>query len=201
MSGVPVVVGWSLTSTSDGVGRYDLQKQVDGGSWSDIKLSSSAATAYWVTLGTSTTYAFRVRAVDRAGRIGDWKAVGATSGWRVSDSSSYLGWTGTWSTASSSKYLDGKLHRSTATDSDVSFTFTGSSIGWVSPVSSSHGKAQVFIDGAYERTVDLYASSSASRRMVFAKSFGEGRHTIRISVVGTSGHPAVSVDGLYVVHQ
>ena len=200
LSGVPVVVDWSLASTSDGLSRYDLQVQTDGGSWMDAKLASKTASSYRKTLATTSTYAFRVRAVDRSGRTGAWVSVGARSGWRVGDGASYIGWSGTWGLSTSSKYLDGKLHRSTATNASVTFTFSGSSIGWVSPVGPTQGKAQIFIDGTYQQTVDLYKGTYASRRLVYTKSFGQGKHTIRIHVVGTSGHPTVTVDGFYVVH-
>ena len=200
-SGVPVVVVWGLTSTSDGLSRYDLQVQKNGGSWTGAKLASRTATSYRKTLASTSTYAFRVRAVDRSGRIGAWVSVGARSGWRVSDGATYLDWSGTWGMSTSSKYLDGKLHRSTTKSSAVTFAFSGSSIGWVSPVGPNLGQAAVFIDGTYQATVNLYAKSYGSRRVAFAKSFSDGKHSIRIRVVGTKGHPIVGVDGFYVVHR
>jgi hypothetical protein len=35
--------------------------------------------------------------------------------------------------------------------------------------------------------------------MVFARNLSEGRHTLRIEVLGTSGRPTVAIDGLYVL--
>jgi len=197
--GVPVVVGWGLASSSDGLSRYDLQQQKNGGSWTDVKLDSRTSTSYRLTMGATTAYAYRVRAVDRSGRIGDWKAVSPKTVWRVSDSSPSLSWTGNWSMVSSSKYLDGKLHRSSTTDSTLTLIFTGSSIGWVSPKASDHGKAFVYIDGTYVQTVDEYAKSGVSRKVVFADNLGEGHHTFRLKVLGTSGRPKIDMDGLYVI--
>jgi hypothetical protein len=197
-SGTPVVIGWSLKSTSDGLGRYDLQMQKGSGSWSTLKLDSRTSTTRRVTLG-SGEYSFRVRPVDRSGRVGAWAYIGSKGGWRVGDGSSWLGWTGSWSTASSSAYLDGKAHRSSAKGSTVSFSFTGSSIAWVAPVKSNLGQAHVFLDGKYVRTVDLAAGSSGSRRVVYAANVAHGKHTLKIRVVGTAGRPTIYVDGFYVV--
>lgn len=198
MSGVPVVIGWKLKSTSDGLRRYDLQQQVNGGTWKTLTLSSATATTHRITIGTSSAYAYRVRAVDRSGRVGGWQAVKPQSAWRVSDSSPSLGWTGRWTYSSNSSYLDGRLHRSGTTDADVRLSFKGSSVAWVSPTSSSLGKAHVFIDGDYIRTVDLDAGS-ASRRIVFAANLSQGSHSIRIRVIGSGSHPTVTIDGLYVI--
>lgn len=198
-SGQPVVVGWGLASTADGLSKYELQWQQDGGTWKSVKLPSSKSTSVGLTVSTSVTHAFRVRATDRSGRVGPWNSIGAQSMWRVSDGSSYLHWAGTWSLASKSSYLEGKLHASTDTDATVSLTFSGTGIAWVSPTGSGLGQGQVSIDGVYVKTVDLAAMSSASRKIVFATSLSNGSHTIRIRVVGTSGRPKVDVDGFYVV--
>lgn len=198
-SGQPVVVGWGLAKSADGLSKYELQWQQGSGSWKNVKLPSSKSTSVPLTVSTSVTHAFRVRATDRSGRVGPWNSIGAQSMWRVSDSSAYVHWTGTWSYSSKSSYLDGKLHASTAKNSTVTFTFSGTGIAWVSPTGSGLGQGQVYLDGTYVKTVDLKGSSSASRKIVFATSLSNGSHTIRIVVVGTSGRPKVAVDGFYVV--
>jgi hypothetical protein len=197
-SGVPIVIGWALKSTADGLRRYDLQQQVNGGTWKTLKLDSSTSTTHRITIGTSSSYAYRVRAVDRSGRVGGWQAIKPKTTWRVSDSSASLGWSGPWTMSSSTSYLDGKLHRSGTDNADMRLVFTGSSVAWVSPIGSNLGTAHVFIDGSYERTVDLHGSS-ASRRIVFAANLSEGKHSIRIRVTGAGSHPVVTIDGLYVV--
>ncbi len=81
----------------------------------------------------------------------------------------------------------------------MSYTFRGTSIAWVSAKSTDMGQAWVDIDGQYAATVDLKASSSKTRQIVFARTLPDGQHTIRMRVVGTSGRPYVYVDGFYVV--
>jgi Carbohydrate esterase 2 N-terminal len=196
-SGVPAVIGWSLDTTSDGLSRYDLQRQVNGGSWTTMKLSSTKATSYRTTLG-SGTYAFRVRATDRSGRVGAWKSISGQKGWRVDDSSKWLSWAGYWTTRASSGYLDGRAHRSYQQGAYVNFTFHGSGIAFVAPTKSNLGQFHVFLDGKYVKTVDM-KQSSASRRVVFATNLKDGTHTIKVRVVGTSGRPTVYLDGFYVI--
>lgn len=199
-SGTPVVVTWALDESEDGVRRYELQVRKNSGSWTAAKLSSTRATSYRLTLGSTTEYGFRVRAVDNDGRVGPWRNTEQQRGWRIDDSSDYLNWSGpSWSIRTSSSYIAGRAHRATSDDASVSFTFTGSAVAWVSPMGSAYGQGQVFIDGKYVKTVDLRGSSSP-RKVVFAKTLSHGKHTIQIRIVGTSGRPTVYVDSLYVVY-
>jgi hypothetical protein len=197
-SGVPVVLGWSLGSAGNGLSRYQVQIQRDG-TWRSVTLASSKATTHRVTLSTGSFYAVRVRAVDRAGLVGAWKTSPVVQVRRVDDASSTLRWSGSWSVRSASGFLGGKAHRGQTRDVAVSYTFRGTSIAWVSAKSTDMGQAFVEIDGKYIATVDLKASSSQTRRVVFARQLPDGEHTIRVRVVGTSGRPFVYVDAFYAI--
>jgi hypothetical protein len=196
--GVPVVIGWGLGSAGNGLSRYQVQVQRDG-TWRSVTLSSSKATTHRITMGTGSDYAVRVRAIDRAGLVGAWKTSSLMQGKRVDDSSSSLGWRGSWSVRSATGFLGGKAHRGQQKDVAVSYTFRGTSIAWVSAKSTDMGKAFIEIDGKYIQTVDLWASSSKTRRIVFATKLPDGEHTIRVRVAGTSGRPFVYVDGFYAI--
>ncbi len=61
------------------------------------------------------------------------------------------------------------------------------------------GKAKVFIDGTYVRTVDLRQAAS-SRRIVFAKAWASnGTHTIKVVNLATPGRKMIDVDAFVVV--
>lgn len=48
--------------------------------------------------------------------------------------------------------------------------------------------------------MDLWAASVKARRLEFTHAWAAaGRHTIRVVVAGTRGHPRVDVDGFIVV--
>ena len=73
----------------------------------------------------------------------------------------------------------------------ATYTFTGSSIAWVSSRGPTRGSADVYVDGVRRATVSLYSSEFSARATVFAYGWAtSGTHTIRIVVAGTPGHRA-----------
>ena len=74
------------------------------------------------------------------------------------------------------------------------FTFTGRNVAWVAPVAANRGQANVYLDGTYVKTIDLYSASTVARRVVFGQAVGSGSHTLTVYVAGTSGRPWVDVD-------
>jgi hypothetical protein len=64
----------------------------------------------------------------------------------------------------------------------------------------SRGRANVYVDGSFIEQVDLYASSTRYRQIVFSHSMGFGSHTFRIEVLGSpSNRPQVNIDALLIV--
>ena len=56
------------------------------------------------------------------------------------------------------------------------------------------------MDGKAVATVSTYSSTNQPRKAVFTYSWGSvGRHKITVRVLGTAGHPRVSIDGFAVV--
>jgi hypothetical protein len=199
-SGVPVYVAWSLQSSLAGVHRYDLQLQVGSGPWVTRRLASSTSTSFRATLPSATNDRFRVRAVDRSGRVGAWVYSSIVRASSISDGSSMLQWSGSWAKVGSSSYLGGYLHATSHDGPSTTIAFSGSSIAWVGPVGPTRGKAKVSIDGAYVATIDAYRSSYVARRMLFARNLADGSHTLTITALGTSGHPTVAIDNVYLLN-
>ncbi|HET7472385.1 MAG TPA: hypothetical protein VFJ71_04590, partial [Candidatus Limnocylindrales bacterium] len=133
MSGIPVFLRWSLASSSDGLRRYDLQVSRDGGSYVGLTLATATSSSRWVTVAAGHHYTFRVRAVDRSGRIGAWKTVGPRHGSVVSDASSAIGYRGTWAKAWSTAYLGGAVHYTRASGATARLAFSGTSVAWIGP--------------------------------------------------------------------
>ena len=124
----------------------------------------------------------------------------STSIHRYSEGSSKITYSGTWRMASHPSYAGDKAKYSTKAGATASFAFSGSKVVWYGPVGPTRGKARVFIDGTYVKTVDLHARSFTARKAVFSKSWSaKGSHTLVIEVVGTAGHPYVAIDGFTVV--
>ena len=73
--------------------------------------------------------------------------------------------------------------------------FSGEGVAWVSSKSLTRGQAEVYVDGLLVKTVDLHASTTIHRRVVFSQKWDTfGAHSIAIVVLGTLGHPRVDVD-------
>ncbi len=99
-----------------------------------------------------------------------------------------------WSSASG-----GHTRYATRAGSWASFSFTGRSAALVMPKGRSMGKAKIYVDGVYARTINLHASSTHARRIVFSWTWSRwGAHTIRIVALGTARHPRIDVDALVI---
>ena len=99
--------------------------------------------------------------------------------------------TATWS-------LGNGLARSDEARASVTVTFHGTGIDWVSERAPDQGRAQVFVDGVLDRTVDGYGTSIEPDVVRSVTGLAPGTHTIRIIVLGEGRRAAtgtfVSVD-------
>ena len=81
-------------------------------------------------------------------------------------------------------------------------SFRGTGIVWQTAVGPSHGHAAIYVDGAYDRTVDTRASMPHPHNVRIA-GLTAGVHTVRIVVLPTDDDAsidgAVSVDGFTVL--
>ena len=201
-NGSPVAgrVGWAGADTGGaGVASYDVERSVDGGAFSVVAAGlTSPAWATGVALGH--TYRYAVRARDKAGNVGGWKAGPTTSPAVREDVSTSLVYGSGWHKAWWSQFSGGTAHYATAAGATVRYTFTGRSIAVVSTLAATRGAVKVYLDGAYVTTIDTYAATTAFRRIIWSRTFGaSGTHTIRLVVVGTAGRPRVDLDAFLVL--
>ena len=140
---------------------------------------------------------------DRAGNrtsIGDvWVRVRA-----IQDKpSSALTYSGGWRTVRSASALGGALRASTDSNQWVRLRFTGTEIALVSNTASNRGRVRITIDGHVVATVDLRATTSASRRIVFHQRLRAGSHTIVVKSLGSKAQPhkaaRVDIDGFLTI--
>lgn len=190
----PVRSWWSATDPC-GISSYTLERRVNGGPWAVQPLSSVTATSDSQALAFGSTWRYVVRASDGAGNLSGW-AYGASEEPLLRQQSSVVRYGGAWTVGYSAGYSGGSTQYASGAGAWASYTFTGSSIGWVAAIGPGRGSAKIYIDGGYQRTVSLYSSTTALRRVAYAFTWAaQGTHTIRIVVVGTAGHPRVDVDG------
>ncbi|BCJ64086.1 hypothetical protein [Polymorphospora rubra] len=112
---------------------------------------------------------------------------------RYTDDDPRLRWTGTWLD------LDGNYDTFTRTTTasrrggdELNFSFHGSTASIIGARGVDGGRADVYVDGVFQTTIDTYATAPEYRRAIFqSPSLPTGNHTIRLVVKGTGQAPAV----------
>ncbi|ADI06711.1 hypothetical protein SBI_03590 [Streptomyces bingchenggensis BCW-1] len=175
-------------------------KATDNAALRDVKLLSPTTATFsptttvsnrTVTSGTASTWS--MRAYDYAGNY----RTSSPSYTPVILQESSAVKSGSWTTRSSSSYLGGKSYSSGSKGAGLTWTFTGRSAAWVVSRASTSGQAYIYVDGTKTATVDLRSSSTMYRNAVWTKSWStSAKHTVKIVVVGTSGRPTITSDGL-----
>jgi hypothetical protein len=200
-SALPTRIAWApATDPSSPINGYEVQSSANGATWANTVATTAAQREVVYPLAFDTTYKFRVRALDAAGNWGTWvesaittrvhpyddrsSAVVRTSGWTLSTSSNAYKRTTTGSSRSSAK---------------IKLTFTGHQVAVVGPKSPKRGKAKVYIDGVYVTTINMKASSSLYRQIVFTRAFpAGGTHRITLQPTGTTSYPLFRLDAFVI---
>jgi lysozyme len=103
-----------------------------------------------------------------------------------------------WATASNVAASGGTYAISDARDAFARLAFTGTGVSLRTTRGPGMGRAQVWLDGAPVKIVDLYAPSSVFATVPLASGLADGPHTVRVVVLGTrrpaSMGNAISVD-------
>jgi hypothetical protein len=106
-----------------------------------------------------------------------------------------LSYAKTWSTQKVSKFLGGSTKYATAKGAKATFTFFGGAVGFVTTQGPGRGKAEIWVDGARVKTIDLKAATLKYRQLVWSTAWDAvGTHTVVVKVLGTAGRPRVDVD-------
>lgn len=182
---VPLTLKWKATDTA---------------SLKEVRLTAPVARTYGPattsashTAKSGTATAWSMTAYDRAGNT----AAASVSGTPVILQESAGTKSGKWTTRSSSSYLGGKSYSSSSKGASLSWTFTGRSAALVVSRAASSGQVHVYVDGVKTSTVDLRSSTTKYRDALWTKTWsGSAKHTVKIVVVGTSGRPTITTDGL-----
>jgi Glycosyl hydrolases family 16 len=106
---------------------------------------------------------------------------------------------GTWNRQQGDQFMGSYAATSTQADAAVDFTFTGSAVSWIGPEGPNQGKARVYLDGRYVRTVDTYSRNPRPRESLFTASFSDVTdHTLTIHVLASTAGRVVTVDAFVV---
>jgi hypothetical protein len=189
---VPVTIFYWLGSDAlSGLDRYWVQQSLNGAPFGTIKLSSPLATAVVRQLTAGTTYQFQARVVDVAGNTSTPAL--QTPPFRAllfSEVDAGIAYSAGWVRKGHSYAHGGAVTYATTAGASATFSFSGTSVAWISTRDTNRGQAEVFVDGVSQGIVDLYAATLQGRRIVFSKNdLAPGAHTLQIVVLGTH-HPS-----------
>ena len=195
---VKLHVAWTASDIGVGVGSYDIETRADGGAWTPAS-SGVTSTSLDRTVSTGHTFDARVRGIDKLGNIGDWQVGGHTTLTQYGDGSASVDYSGHWTRSASPSYWGGVARVSSIAGAQATLRTSMRSVGWVSRVGPTRGKAKVYVDGVYVATVDLHAAQAAGPRVVWSRTWSTtGTHRVTVRVSGTTGHPSVVFDGFVV---
>jgi len=161
--------------TIDGVskGKFDLYSATKTPSVLTFSgLSSTSHTIKIVVTGTknSASSGYNVPI--------DAFIAGTTTTQDTSTKITYGWWAGKTSTSAS-----GGTYRSAASAGPASFTFTGTRVDWITTTGPAYGKAEVYLDGVDQGTVDLYSPTTHWKTAKSYTASGPGQHTLTIQVL------------------
>lgn len=197
---VPVLLQWIANDNGPaGIASFDVGLSQGGGAWSTVATGITASRlVHNVTPGSS--YRFRIRATDWNGNRSAWYLTDARTISAAQEKSTQIKYSGKWKRATGSAYWKGAAKHAAKASASATFTYTGRSIAWVSPVGPGRGIANVYIDGSLVRSISLRSESAGPARVMFQWATSSvGTHTIQIEVVGGAPNARVDVDGFVVM--
>jgi hypothetical protein len=199
-TGIPIRLNWTAsTDSGSGLKDYILQRSTDGGAYTTIAQPTTNTIDLQLS-SSSHAYKFRVAARDKAGNVSAYATGVAFTTTNFSESSTAIAYTGSWPLSSSSSYMGGKAKAASAANATATLTLTGNRVAWLSAKTPTSGLARVYVDGALITTVDLYSASNQFKQVVFQKSWSDVKtRKLRIVVLGTAGHPRVTIDQFFSV--
>jgi hypothetical protein len=63
----------------------------------------------------------------------------------------------------------------------------------------NRGRARIYLDGVYLKTIDLRTATTRHRQVVFSTRVSRGTHTLKVMVLRTSPRTRVDIDGFLVL--
>ncbi len=200
-SGVPVTLSWQGSDDSGTVASYQLFAKDGSGQWVQQTLATPTATSVEFRLTPGNSYQFAVKAVDAAGNASELTAGALFTVADYDDDSPYVGYFGTWQRIAWAPADGGTLTTSSTAGSYASFSFTGSNVAWVAAQAADRGQANIYLDGAFVTTVDLYSASPVARYVALHGNWAANEtHTIAVEVVGTTGRPTIDIDSFVLLY-
>jgi D-alanyl-D-alanine carboxypeptidase len=194
-------VSWSGRDDLSGIARYELQQSAGAADWTDVPLATSAHSAT-VSLSDGESYAFRVRATDRAGNVGAWTETAGLRATTHDDTSAIVEYSGAWTRRPlPGAFGGGVMSTGTSAGSVARVTFVGTAAALAAAVGRDAGRIGVSVDGGGATVLSLSSQTSVPSRVVFTRSWPTpSLHTVEVSVQPRAGS-RVQLDAFLLMQQ
>ena len=195
---VPIRVSWpAATAGGAPLARYSLQHRADAGSWRAIALPSGLPRSITVLLRPGRLHQFRLRVRDIHGTYSAWATAPAVWLDAAQEDDLDIDYSGDWTKRATTSAFGAGLRTSSTSRDTAGLSFTATEFAWVSSRGRSRGRATVSATGQPDAIVDLYRSTTSTRRIVHVARWAEsGKRSVGIQVEGTTTRPRVDVDAL-----
>jgi serine protease len=180
-------ISWPPATDASGIGGYQLRLKQDAGDWSNIPLASPTDLSADVQLAPASTYHLRLRAKDAYGNTSVATATGTLLAYQ--QSAGTIVYSSGWKTAEMPGASGGAVGYATKAGSKATFTFKGTSVGFISTMGASRGIAELWLDGKKKKKkkIDLYSATGQRARVVWsiAGLSASKSHTLEVRVTGS----------------
>jgi hypothetical protein len=203
-SGGKLVVNWANPSAGTFESIRIYRSTVIGSLGVPVSLEGLTGTTYIDSgLANGTTYYYTVRTVDLIGKesmnTDQYSGLPSVSRTRYEEDSASIVYSGTWKDYFDSRYSGGATKASNGTRATAAFTFTSTSVSWISSFANNRGIARVYLDDVYQASIDLFSANPIFKSKVYIKTgMTNTEHTLRVEVTGTksasSSNTFVDVD-------
>ena len=123
----------------------------------------------------------RVEVKAAGGTTADTPADDFTYLTRYDQTDSRFSYAGTWAAYSTTSAWQGSYGRTSTSGGSVTLTFTGTRLSWIATKGTTTGQADVYVDGAFQTTVDLAAPVANYRQEVWSTGdLSNAVHTVKI---------------------
>ena len=192
---VPVRLTWSASDPESGIVSYQVSWNCDKPDNRIYPLPASATTTTTRIHFGNACYQYFAEPFNGAAGGGPAQFPPKVTPRAVQGSGTGLAYGKTWPTQTSSSFLGGSTRYATAAGATFTYSFTGRAVGFVTTKATNRGKAEVWVDGVKVAVLDLRASTTQYRQLVWQRAWTtSAAHVVRIKVLGTAGRPRVDAD-------
>jgi hypothetical protein len=193
---LPVTVAWTGSDVGPaGMHGYEVGRSYDGQPFEIIGSTSSQAFNWSIDPGH--TYQFRVRARDKAGNVGAWKAGPILRPALTQQTSPAVTFAGTTVTTTYGGYSGGSERYLATAGAAAGYSTTARSLSFVTTRGPTRGSVRIYVDGVLQATVDLHAATTTYRFVAFSMTWPSvGTHRIRVVSVGTPARVDIDAFGV-----